>query len=32
VQAFCKTLQDIIRDNDDCRDVCEIIYYVGKHK
>jgi len=27
VSAFCKTLQDIIRDSDDCRDVCEIISY-----
>jgi len=32
VSAFCKTLQDIIRDSDDCRGVCEIIYYAGKHK
>jgi len=28
VSAFYKTLQDIIRESDDCRDVCEMIYYV----
>jgi hypothetical protein len=28
VLAFYKTLRDLIREDDDCRDVCEIIYYV----
>lgn len=27
VLAFYKTLRDLIREDDDCRDVCEIIYY-----
>ncbi|XP_021939776.1 stimulator of interferon genes protein isoform X3 [Zootermopsis nevadensis] len=27
VSAFYKTLQDILRDSDDCRDLCEIIFY-----
>ncbi|XP_023726086.1 stimulator of interferon genes protein isoform X2 [Cryptotermes secundus] len=28
ILSFYKTLRDIIRDSDDCRDLCEIIYYV----
>lgn len=30
IQNFYLTLQNLLNDNPDCRDVCELVYYEGK--